>query len=208
MCLGVILLGSLVLGVLCASMVRATISSPSLGKFTEIIYSNTLSIPFSLSSSSGTPIMGILFRLDWSHIYLNILSFLEIFLSLSTSASLHYSSWFSISLPASCNSSILLLSPSRDCFISVISLHTLSISSCIFLCISFSMVITFILNSFSGILVKSISPFYLSGDVWVILVCIKLFCIFMVVEVVVGSCRMCQLAEQNPFLFACRLPFL
>ena len=58
------------------------------------------------------------------------------------------------------------------------------------------MVMTFILNSFSGSLVRSVSPDSFSGeDVWVSLVCIKFFCLFMAIEVVVGSWHVCWLGE-------------
>ena len=54
-------------------------------KFSAIISSKRLSITFPLSSSSGTPIIRILFLLDWSHSSINVVSFLEILLSLSMS---------------------------------------------------------------------------------------------------------------------------
>ena len=67
---------------------------------------------------------------------------------------------------------------------------------------------TFILNSFAGRLVKSICPGSLSGVVWVILDWIQFYCLFMAVEVVVGSWHMCQLREQCPFLLAGRIALL
>ena len=67
---------------------------------------------------------------------------------------------------------------------------------------------TFILNSFSGRLVKSISPTSFSGVVLVILDWIRFFCLFTAVEVVVGSLHMCWLQEQSPFMLAGRLALL
>ena len=48
MYLGVGLLGLLLSGVLCASWIWMSISFPKLGKFSDIIYSNLSSAPFSL----------------------------------------------------------------------------------------------------------------------------------------------------------------
>ena len=48
-------------GVLCASWISMPFSFPSSGKFSAIIFSSTPSAPFPLSSSSGIPIMRILF---------------------------------------------------------------------------------------------------------------------------------------------------
>ena len=43
--------------VLCASWILMSVSFPRLGKFSAIICSHNLSIPISLSSSSGTPMI-------------------------------------------------------------------------------------------------------------------------------------------------------
>ena len=48
-------------GVLCASWISMPFSFPSSGKFSVIISSSTPSAPFPLSSSSGIPIMCVLF---------------------------------------------------------------------------------------------------------------------------------------------------
>nr|KAF6387751.1 hypothetical protein mMyoMyo1_008189 [Myotis myotis] len=65
MCLGVVLFGFLLFGVLCASWTCKSISFTRWGKFSVIISSNRFSISCSLSSS-GTPIILMLVRLKLS----------------------------------------------------------------------------------------------------------------------------------------------
>ena len=56
---------------------------PQVGEvFSNYLLKDTL--PFTLSSSSGIPLIRMLFHLDWSHSSLNTLSFLEILLSCSS----------------------------------------------------------------------------------------------------------------------------
>ena len=61
MCLGVFLLGFTLHETLCTSRTLLTISFPILGKFSTIISSNIFSDPLFSSSSSGTPIIHMLF---------------------------------------------------------------------------------------------------------------------------------------------------
>ena len=75
MCLGVFLLGFILYGTYCASWTWVAISLPMLRKFSTIISSNIFSGPFSLSSPSGTPIMGMLLRLLLSQRSLMVFSF-------------------------------------------------------------------------------------------------------------------------------------
>ena len=60
MCLGVDLLGLILLGVLSASWIWILVSFSRLGNFPTIIYSNRFSAPFCLSSTFGIPIMQML----------------------------------------------------------------------------------------------------------------------------------------------------
>ena len=60
MCLGVFLLGLLLYGTLCASWTWVTVFFSMLGKFSAISSSNIFSGPFSLSSSSETPVIWML----------------------------------------------------------------------------------------------------------------------------------------------------
>nr|KAF6392633.1 hypothetical protein mPipKuh1_007822 [Pipistrellus kuhlii] len=65
MCLGVVLFGFLLFGILCASWICKTISFTRWGKFSVIISSNRFSVSCSLSSS-GTPIILMLVCLKLS----------------------------------------------------------------------------------------------------------------------------------------------
>ena len=60
MCLRVFLLGFILYGTHCASWIWVSVSFPILGNFSAIISWNIFSVPFSLSSASGTPIMQML----------------------------------------------------------------------------------------------------------------------------------------------------
>ena len=60
MCLCVFLVGFILYGTQCASWTWVAISFPMLGKFSTIIFSIIFSGPFSLSSTSGAPIMRML----------------------------------------------------------------------------------------------------------------------------------------------------
>ena len=55
MCLGMLLLGFILCGTLCACWTSLTVSFPMLGKFSTIISSKIFSYPFFFSSSSETP---------------------------------------------------------------------------------------------------------------------------------------------------------
>ena len=58
------------MGVLCASWILMSVSFPRLGKFSAMICSHNPSIPISLSSSSGTPMILMLFLFNESLISL------------------------------------------------------------------------------------------------------------------------------------------
>ena len=88
-----------------------------LGTFSAVTSSMTRSISFSLPSSSGTPIMWILFHLDSSHSSFSILSLLEILFFPWVSASFYSSSLISLPFAVSSTTSDLLLNPSIVCFI-------------------------------------------------------------------------------------------
>ena len=60
MCLGVGLFGSILFETLCTSWICMCFSFTRLRKFSVIISSNSLSIPWSLSSPSGTPVRHML----------------------------------------------------------------------------------------------------------------------------------------------------
>ena len=79
MCLGVDLLGLILLWVLCASWIWIFVSFPIFKMFSSVISSNKFSAPFSLSSTSGKPIMQMLLHLMILLSYLNVFSFFIIF---------------------------------------------------------------------------------------------------------------------------------
>ena len=58
------------MGVLCASWILMSVSFPRLGKFSAMICSHNPSTPISLSSSSGTPMILMLFLFSESLISL------------------------------------------------------------------------------------------------------------------------------------------
>ena len=80
MCLGMLLLGFILCGTLCACWTSLTVSFPILGKFSTMISSKFFSYPFFFSSSSVTPIIQILVHLIWSQRSLRLSSVLFIFL--------------------------------------------------------------------------------------------------------------------------------
>ena len=63
MCLGMFLLWFILPGTLSASWISVAISFPMLGNFLTIICLNIFSSPFSISSPSGTPRMGMFVHL-------------------------------------------------------------------------------------------------------------------------------------------------
>ena len=92
MCLGVFLLGFILAGSLCASWTWLTISFPIWGDFSAIISSDIFSDPFSLSSLSGTHIMGMLVHLVLSQRSLWLSSsFFFLFHILFCGSDLHHS---------------------------------------------------------------------------------------------------------------------
>ena len=82
-----------VMGVLCASWILMFVSFPRLGKFSAMIYLHKPSTPFSLSSSTETPMIRMLFLSNESLSSLILISCSFALISLFFSASL-----FSISL--------------------------------------------------------------------------------------------------------------
>ena len=88
LCLGVFCLGFILFGTLWVSWTWVIISFPILGKFSTIISSSIFSWSFFLSSSSGTPMIQILWRLILSWRSLRLSSFLLIRFSFVLSDSL------------------------------------------------------------------------------------------------------------------------
>ena len=81
MCLGVFCHVFILLGALWVSLTSVTISFPILRKFSTIISSSIFSWPFFLSSSSGTPMIQILWCFILSQRSLRLSSFLLILFS-------------------------------------------------------------------------------------------------------------------------------
>ena len=132
-CLGVFRLGFILFGTLCVSWTCVTISFPIWGKFLAIISSSTLSWPFFLYSSSGTPTIQMLGHFTLSQRSLRLSSFLFIFVSFFLSASFISTILSSTSLILSSASVILLLVPSRVFFLSHLLHYSLLIGSFLFL---------------------------------------------------------------------------
>ena len=85
-CLSVILFGLILFGTLCSSWTWMSVSSPRLGKTSAIMSSSMFSVPFSLSSPSGTRIMQMLVCLILSQKSLKLSSFFKICFSFFSSA--------------------------------------------------------------------------------------------------------------------------
>ena len=79
--LGVFYLGFILFGTLWVSWTWVAISFPILGNFSTVIASSIFSWPFFLSSSSGTPVIRMLWHLTLSQRSLRFSSFLLILLS-------------------------------------------------------------------------------------------------------------------------------
>ena len=86
MCLGMGLFGLHFVGALCASCTWMYVSFLRLGKFLAILFSNKFSVPLSLSTPSGTPIIQMLVHLLLSQSSLRLLSFCLILCSFIFSA--------------------------------------------------------------------------------------------------------------------------
>ena len=114
MCLGMFLLGFILYGTLCASLTWLTTFFPILGKFSTVISSNIFSVPFFISSSSGTPIIQMSVCLMLSQMSLRLSSIFFHLFSLFCSAVVISTIFSSRSLIHSSASVILLLIPSRE----------------------------------------------------------------------------------------------
>ena len=112
--LGVILLGFILYGTLCASWNLLTISFPILWKFPTIITSNVFAVSFFFTSSSGTTIVRMLVCLILSQRSLRLSSILFILFSLCCSVVVISTIFSSRSLTRSSASVILLLIPSTE----------------------------------------------------------------------------------------------
>ena len=115
-CLGMLLLGFILCGILCTSWTWVTLSFPTLERFLTIISSNIFSDPFSFSSSSGAPIIRMLVYLMLSQRSLRLSSFLFILFSLFCYSAVISTILSSSSLIHSSASVILLLIPSSVFF--------------------------------------------------------------------------------------------
>ena len=81
-CLGIDFFGFFLFGTLCGSWAWISISySRPQEIFLAIVSSNTCSAPFSLSSPSGTPMMGMLLHMMFSQWSLKLSSFFKFFFS-------------------------------------------------------------------------------------------------------------------------------
>ena len=141
MCLGVVLLGLILYGTLCASWTWLTTSVSMLGKFSTIISSKFSSYPFFFSSSSGTPIIQMLVHLILSQRSLRLSLVLFIPLLYSAFQKLFPSfylpaQWFILLLQIFCYWFLLFLISVIVLFVSVSlffnSSRSLLIDSCIF----------------------------------------------------------------------------
>ena len=104
------------MGVLSASWILMSVSFPKLGKFSAMISSHKPSTPFSLSSSSGSPIIQMLFLYNESLSSLILISCSFALVSLFVSASLFPLILSSVSLIQCSVSSILATVASiQDC---------------------------------------------------------------------------------------------
>ena len=119
MCLGMLLLGFILCGTLCACWTSLTVSFPMLGKFSTIISSKIFSYPFFFSFFSETPIVQILVCLLLS---LRLSSVLFILFTLFCSSEVISTILSSSSLIHPSASVIVLLITSRAFLISVIML--------------------------------------------------------------------------------------
>ena len=122
MCLVMFLLGLNLYETVHASWTWLTISFSMLGKFSTIVSSKILSVPFFFSSSSATPIIQMLVHLIWSQRSLRLSPVLFILFTLFCSLEVISTIYPSSSLICSSASDILLLIPSRVFLISVIVL--------------------------------------------------------------------------------------
>ena len=125
MCLGVFHLGFILFGTLRVSWAWVIIFFPIIGKFSTIISSSIFSWSFFLSSSSGTPMIRMLYHLILSWRSLRLSSFLLIRFSFFLSDSFISTILSSSSLILSSASVILLFVVSRVFLISFISLFTI-----------------------------------------------------------------------------------
>jgi len=133
MCLGVFLLGFILIGTLCASGTWLAISFSMLGKFSTLIPSKFFSYTFLFSFYSGTPIIWMFVRLILSLRSLRLSSVLFILFTLFWPLEVISSILSSRSQTHSSTSDILLLIPSRVVLISVIMLLPLYAYSLILL---------------------------------------------------------------------------
>ena len=158
MCLGVVLFGSNLFEILCASWTCMSISFTQLVKFSLILFSNKFSISCSCSSPSGTPMIQVLVCLrDIPEAPYTILIFLNSFFFLLLWLNAYFFLMFQIiDLNPSSFPSLLVpcgfffISLSRAC-ISSLMLSPYSVSS-------LSILITSVLNSASD---SWLSPFCL-----------------------------------------------
>ena len=126
MCLEIFLLRFVWYGALCASWTCLTISFSSLGKISTLVPSKLSPYCFFLSSSSGTPMVGILIHLILSQISLRVSSVLFLLFTLFCSLTV-----ISSILP----SSLLILSSASDSLLlTYFRMFLISIVMFFFLC--------------------------------------------------------------------------